>query len=104
MTLEEAADCAVAEDQALARKLAPQFVERDVGLRVECCQDHRALRFDPTRPTVAAETARPRIAVQALELAPAADAGCPYTEPIRSFAVAQVSRDGRQNPIPKNNR
>ena len=57
MAGEEAADRAVAEDEALALKRAAQFLDRNVRRRLHNGEDRVLVRLDPARPAIA--TRRP---------------------------------------------
>ena len=104
MTLEETANRAVAEDQPLLGKLAPQFFEGDVFRLVEHGKNRSAMRLDPARTAVAAKCPGPGIALFALTLAPAADARSAYTKTLARLAMRQSSGDCRKNTNPKINR
>ena len=70
VTLEEAADRAVAEHQTLVGQLAAQFLQRDVRCLLQQGQDRRAIRLDPSRTPVSAQRLRLRIALLAFQFAP----------------------------------
>ena len=64
-------------------------------------QDRLAMPLDSMRAPVPAQRTRPYIALLALQLAPAADAGRAHAEPLARLAMRQTRRHRRQNPNPK---
>jgi hypothetical protein len=101
VALEEAANRAVAKDEAFVSEPGPQFGKRDVRRFLDQPQDHAALRLDASRATVTAKRSRPHIPLLALQLAPTADARSPNTEPIASLTMAQALRNSGKNANPK---
>ena len=74
MAGEEAADRAVAEDEALALKLAAQFLDRNVRRRLQNGENRVLVRLDPARPAIAARWPSASLAPLAFERPPTAHA------------------------------
>jgi hypothetical protein len=79
---EEAADRAVAEDEALALKRAAQFVDRNVRRRLQNGEDRVLVRLDPARPAIAARWPSASLALLAFERTPTAHARRADPEPL----------------------
>lgn len=98
---EEALDRCEAEGQALLGKAAPDLLDRGVLLRPEFRHHDLPVRLDPARAPVAAQRFGPCVALLALKMAPAADAGCAHAKPLADFSMRRTGRDRRKNTNPK---
>jgi hypothetical protein len=101
VTVEESPEPADTGAHALGLQRALDLGKRDVPVGRDDVQDRRTMPLDAVRASVAAKRPKTRIALRALKLAPAADAGCAHTEPLASLAVRQTLRDRRKNTNPK---
>ena len=87
MAGEEAADRAVAEDEALTLKRAAQFLDRNVRGRLQSGEDRVLVRLDPARPAIAARWPSASLAPLAFERPPTAHARRADPEPLACRTV-----------------
>src|ERR1700722_1033695 len=81
MTGEEAADRAVANNNALRAERVAQLLDRELRLRLQDGEDRISVSLNPLGPAVAAHRSSPRLALLALKRPPPAHAGCAHPEP-----------------------
>src|SRR5215204_4437475 len=91
MALEEAADHAIAKGQALFAQAMTQFLDGDIGRRLEQSHDRRPMGINPVRLAVSALNSRLRIALLPLARSPAAYARRAYTKSLGSLPARNAA-------------
>ena len=97
MAFEEALERAEAEGETLLRQARADFFDRGVATRAKRRHHCFMMRLDPIRTSVAAKPPGKSIALFALPLAPAADAGRTHAKTLGSLAMRRTRRDCAQN-------
>ena len=87
VTSKEAADRAVADNNALLAMRAAQLLDRDVRLRLQEGQDRVFVSLNPLRTAVSARRPRPRLALLAFTRTPPAHARRAHPEPLADLTV-----------------
>jgi hypothetical protein len=85
-------------------ELGTQISERDVGLSLQCAQDHSGMRLDPSRAAITALPLGRRVAHRLRKRVPADRTGRANPEPRRRLATRRPALNRRDHTPAKINR